>query len=244
MLALGYHLSTVQQSALVFDASSGQYCVAGVDGTARQPVLDKGFVLPTAGQGAGVGCNGKADALKRERVMRAMAQQRLQSEVHTLENALATGPTGPSALSPFLVMDTACYTSSLHTVKQLLASKRFVIVVPLAVIGTLDDLKKGNDKMNKAAREATRFLEQAFKQGDTRLRAQQRDESAEPPFEPDAGTPSDTLRILSCCMHFAYHICERVDMVTLLSKDRALRDMAQRAGILAEAINSFAGKTR
>ena len=173
-----------------------------------------------------------------------MAQQRLQAEVHTLENALATGPAGRSALSPFLVLDAACYTSSLHIIRQLLGSKRFVIVVPLAVISTLDVLKKGNDKTNKAAREATRFLEQAFKRGDTRLRAQQRDESAEPPFEPDAGTPSETLRILSCCMHFAYQVCERVDMVTLLSKDRALRDMAQRAGILAEAINSFAGKAR
>ena len=134
--------------------------------------------------------------------------------------------------------------SSLHSVKELVRLKRFVIVVPLAVISTLDDLKKGNDKINKSAREATRFLEKVFKQGDTSLRAQQRDESADPPFEPDPGTPSETLRVLSCCIHFAHHTSERADMVTLLSSDQVLSGMAQRSGITTQRITAFMRKIK
>ena len=241
ILQLGHDLSTLVQFALVFNQSSRRFEVTSPDGAVGPPFVDAQVSLPTGMSTTG---NSTQAQFQRERVMRAMAQQRLQSEVHTLESSLAAASGYAQTISPFVVLDTTCYTQSLHSVKELVRLKRFVIVVPLAVISTLDDLKKGNDKINKSAREATRFLEKVFKQGDTSLRAQQRDESADPPFEPDPGTPSETLRVLSCCIHFAHHTSERADMVTLLSSDQVLSGMAQRSGITTQRITAFMRKIK
>ena len=42
---------------------------------------------------------------------------------------------------------------------QFVAAGCFILVIPLAVIGGLDELKKGNDRANRGAREATRYIE-------------------------------------------------------------------------------------
>jgi hypothetical protein len=122
--------------------------------------------------------------------MRAMAAQRLQAEVHSLQNSLAQQQAhAPTVVSPFVLVDTLSYALQLPLVDQLLRSSRVVIIVPLAVIAGLDDLKKGNGKVNRGAREATKFLETHFKRGNPNLRAQRRGEHADPPFDLSPETP-------------------------------------------------------
>ena len=175
----------------------------------------------------------------KERFMKAMAQQRLQEQVHSLASSVAAAANTLHALPPFVCIDTKTSVYHLRLIQTLIKMQRFVVIVPLAVISGLDDLKKGNSRENKGAREATRWLERAFKQGEPNLRAQLRDESSDLPAAPAADTPGEVLRILSCCMHFQYHESGRAGMVTLLTNDPRLATLACDAGIRTDRIEMF-----
>lgn len=118
--------------------------------------------------------------------------QRLEAEVRTMESSFAGGPSSPygvdTAHAPpygaggptsivlpavmvhvpvpaYVIVDTTCLTAALPIVRAMVASAQFIVVLPLVVLGALDGLKKGKERVNKGAREATRYLEDVLKQG-------------------------------------------------------------------------------
>ncbi|NXA43757.1 SMG5 protein, partial [Eudromia elegans] len=112
-------------------------------------------------------CGQAAEEARRNRLMRDMAQLRLQLEVSQLEGSLQQ-PKAQSAMSPYLVPDTQALCQHLAVVKQLAASGRFIIIIPRTVIDGLDFLKKEN----AGARDSIRYLEAEFKKGNRYIRCQ------------------------------------------------------------------------
>ncbi|KAJ7416546.1 Protein SMG5 [Willisornis vidua] len=120
-----------------------------------------------------------AEEARRNRLMRDMAQLRLQVgeansslktsrlEVSQLEGSLQQ-PKAQSAMSPYLVPDTQALCQHLALVKQLATSGRFIIIIPRTVIDGLDFLKKEN----AGARDSIRYLEAEFKKGNRYIRCQ------------------------------------------------------------------------
>lgn len=104
---------------------------------------------------------------RRNRLMRDMAQLRLQLEVSQLEGSLQQ-PKAQSSMSPYLVPDTTVLCQHLGLLRQLAASGCFIIIIPRTVIDGLDLLKKENS----GARDAIRFLETEFRKGNRYIRCQ------------------------------------------------------------------------
>eukprot|EP00041_Stephanoeca_diplocostata_P037596 m.1428791 g.1428791 ORF g.1428791 m.1428791 type:complete len:965 (-) comp25068_c0_seq1:3727-6621(-) len=195
-----------------------------------------------------------------EDFMRRMARQRLEAEVRAMESSFAApfgvgqaahgvSSTVPLSMPPalvhvpvpaYVVVDTSCLTMSLPLVRALVASERFIVILPLVVLGALDGLKKGKERVNKGAREATRYLEEMLKQGSAYVRTQQRDESSEPSVPFASEVAADVIRLVSCCVHYAHHISTRPDLVVLLTSERTVTELAQQAGVRAERIDHFA----
>ncbi|XP_057265961.1 nonsense-mediated mRNA decay factor SMG5 [Pezoporus wallicus] len=108
-----------------------------------------------------------AEEARRNRLMRDMAQLRLQLEVSQLEGSLQQ-PKAHSAMSPYLVPDTQALCQHLALIKHLATSGRFIIIIPRTVIDGLDFLKKEN----AGARDSIRYLEAEFKKGNRYIRCQ------------------------------------------------------------------------
>ncbi|XP_053330286.1 nonsense-mediated mRNA decay factor SMG5 isoform X2 [Spea bombifrons] len=104
---------------------------------------------------------------RRNRLMRDMAQLRLQLEVSQLEGTLQH-PKSQSAMSPYLVPDTQALCQHLGIIRQLASSGRFIVIIPRTVIDGLDFLKKEN----AGARDGIRYLEAEFKKGNRYIRCQ------------------------------------------------------------------------
>ncbi|KAM9294609.1 nonsense-mediated mRNA decay factor SMG5 [Gastrophryne carolinensis] len=104
---------------------------------------------------------------RRNRLMRDMAQLRLQLEVSQLEGTLQQ-PKSQSAMSPYLIPDTQALCQHLGVIRQLANSGRFIIIIPQTVIDGLDFLKKEN----AGARDGIRYLEAEFKKGNRYIRCQ------------------------------------------------------------------------
>ncbi|XP_066501124.1 nonsense-mediated mRNA decay factor SMG5 [Hoplias malabaricus] len=104
---------------------------------------------------------------RRNRLMRDMAQLRLQLEVSQLEGSLQQ-PKAQSSMSPYLVPDTSALCQHLNLLRQLAASGCFIIIIPRTVIDGLDVLKKENP----GARDGIRFLESEFRKGNRYIRCQ------------------------------------------------------------------------
>ncbi|XP_029307960.1 nonsense-mediated mRNA decay factor SMG5 isoform X2 [Cottoperca gobio] len=104
---------------------------------------------------------------RRNRLMRDMAQLRLQLEVSQLEGSLQQ-PKAQSSMSPYLVPDTAALCQHLNLIRQLAGSGCFIIIIPRTVIDGLDRLKKEN----AGARDGIRFLESEFRKGNRYIRCQ------------------------------------------------------------------------
>ena len=87
----------------------------------------------------------------------------------------------------------------------------------MVVISELDAGKSGTDAKAKAAREATRYLDNSLQNGERGIRIQQRaevDDSIDPPYELD----EQTRRILTCCKYFG----AKAGAVTLATDDALL----------------------
>jgi protein SMG5 len=74
--------------------------------------------------------------------------------------------------SPYLIVDTMALCENLKLVQDLTRTNKFIIIVHLVVIDNLYSIKKDS----KLAREAIRWLENQFKQGNRFLRAQTQNE--------------------------------------------------------------------
>lgn len=136
---------------------------------------------------------------RRSRVMKAMAQQLLQSEVAALESNLKTAPSSSSTV--YVVPDATALCTQLHLLRRLVTTERMVIIIPIQVISALDELKK----YDSGAREATKYLEQEFKRGNRWIRAQKEDETLDSGKR--RGRYEDVAvwrfgQIVNCCQYF------------------------------------------
>ncbi|XP_059619168.1 nonsense-mediated mRNA decay factor SMG5 [Phlebotomus argentipes] len=90
----------------------------------------------------------------------------LRSEVKSLESKIKK-PNGLH-LTPYLMMDSKSLTEFQATVKSLVKARKFVVLIPNAVLSELDELKKHSD----GARNVIRWLEHEFSKGNRFLRSQ------------------------------------------------------------------------
>ncbi|XP_060575819.1 nonsense-mediated mRNA decay factor SMG5-like [Ruditapes philippinarum] len=107
---------------------------------------------------------------RRNQLMRDMAQLRLQAEVSELEGSLSMTDSVP--FPPYLIPDTSSLCAALPSIKKLSQTNRSIIVIPLAVIDSLDHQKKESH----GARDAIRWLEAEFRKGNRYIRAQKNSE--------------------------------------------------------------------
>jgi protein SMG5 len=191
---------------------------------------------------------------RRNQLMKDMAQLRLQAEVSQLEGSLQSQDAASHAsLPPYLVIDAPSVCDHLALIKQLAASSRFIVIVPLAVVDHLDILKKDN----AGAREAIRWLEAECRKGNRYIRAQKPHEGlvVSQQLQKTLKRDKDALRflqILDCCKYLAQQSpsCDLHSMVCLLTKtkinspDVSIRTkdiilLAQREGLCMQSITEF-----
>ncbi|XP_055923205.1 nonsense-mediated mRNA decay factor SMG5 [Eupeodes corollae] len=96
----------------------------------------------------------------------------LKNEVETLEEELRKNPLN-MIMTPFVVVDAKALTEYTGIVKNLVKSKKFIVLIPNAVFNELDDLKKRSEN----ARNVIRWLEQEFTHGNRHMRAQRDNEN-------------------------------------------------------------------
>ncbi|KAG7318012.1 hypothetical protein KOW79_019047 [Hemibagrus wyckioides] len=177
---------------------------------------------------------------RRNRLMRDMAQLRLQLEVSQLEGSLQQ-PKAQSSMSPYLVPDTGALCQHLNLLRHLAASGCFIIIIPRTVIDGLDVLKKENP----GARDGIRFLESEFRKGNRYIRCQKESGRS---FERDKLKRQDIE---------AWHLYKMVDscrqltgsqsggdedtagMVTILTA-HAVEELADRSAPMKSAIQAVA----
>ncbi|KAK5637868.1 hypothetical protein RI129_000125 [Pyrocoelia pectoralis] len=127
-----------------------------------------------------------------------MGQLWLAAEVRALENRVKS----KTSLSPYLVLDVDSLIQSTAIVKHLVNSKKFIIVIPSAVVSALDDLKR----VKSEARDAIRWLELQFHHGNRFCRAQRPQERSSLPFIKYPKKKDKELftyiQIIECCHYF------------------------------------------
>ena len=160
---------------------------------------------------------------KRVQLMKSMAQLRLEAEISQLESSTYKND---SPWSPYIVPDTLSLCHSLKLVQELTRMNKFILIIPLVVIDNLDRLKKDS----KLAREAIRWLEHQFKQGNRFMRAQNQNEKIS--SNENSGLINKKkdldawcfLQLIDCCKYFQQEAnggnnADRQNMVTLLTSD-------------------------
>lgn len=126
--------------------------------------------------------------------------------------------------SPYLVADTAALCNHLKLVQDLARSNKFIIIVPLVVIDNLDSIKKDS----KQARDAIRWLETQFKQGNRFLRAQTHNEKLVANYDSILKKKDIDLwrfyQLIDCCKYFQEKAVlnnksddKRLNMITILT---------------------------
>ncbi|CAF0946867.1 unnamed protein product [Brachionus calyciflorus] len=164
------------------------------------------------------------DASREDRqmkLMKSMAQLRLEAEISQLESTFKNEDFN---WSPYLIPDTSVLCDNLKMIQDLSRSNKFLIIVPLVVIDQLDMMKRDS----KEAREAIKWLEIQFKNGNRFLRAQNQHESNE---KLNPGLKKKDLdlwrfnQIIDCCLFFQQQSTlnnpepKKPSMVTLLVND-------------------------
>ncbi|KAI5722112.1 hypothetical protein M8J76_003891 [Diaphorina citri] len=137
------------------------------------------------------------------RLMQDMGQLWLRSEVTKLDSQIRHNLSSAMCLPPFLVPDTEVLASSPHLVKQLVYTKKFIIVIPNVVIQELDELKRTSGRV----RDTIRWLEVQLRSGNRFLRTQRTTERKEIPFikypKKKDKEAWNMYQILELCHHLA-----------------------------------------
>lgn len=198
--------------------------------------------------------NASVDLQRREEVMHNMGQLWLRAEVQNLETSVKQGSKGAS-FSPYLVLDVDALTKFYQLVGQLMASRKFIMVVPSVVLSALDQLKRES----VLARDAIRWLEFQFQKGSRFLRAQSSHEALHLPLvsypKQKAREAWSYFQVLECCHYLnhqsslSYNKDSRAGFVTLLTGHNWMESngfspigVAKAVGISIEHIESFCTK--
>lgn len=148
-----------------------------------------------------------------------MGQLWLRNEVKTLESKVKRVVN--ITLTPYLMLDSKCLTEYTSIVKNLVKTKKFVILIPTAVLSDLDELKKHSD----GARNAIKWLEYEFSKGNRFLRTQKSHEMLPMPLFKIPKKMDREAAVFSQIVQFCNHIVsnhadkERTDIITYLSGD-------------------------
>ena len=187
--------------------------------------------------------NKEADEEKKNVMMENMAQLWLQQEVKELER-------GRKVLrnfahhSPYVILDHSSFCQSLKRVKDVVSLKKFIAVVPIEVIQTLDDLKKSNS----GARNAIKWLERQFQDGNRWLRSQRRSEAKSLPTEVEKKMKEKekpTLKVLECCNYFSESEEKKVTLLMANSNvEEDIRRAAESLGVAVESVIEFHPKNK
>ena len=155
------------------------------------------------------------------KLMKSMAQLRLEAEISQLESSYKSEE---YHWSPYLIPDTYVLCDNLKMIQDLSRSNKFLIIIPLAVIDQIDMMKKDS----RQAREAIKWLEVQFKNGNRFLRAQNQHEINEK-SNPNLKKKDSELwrfsQIMDCCLFFQQQsTLNKIEsckssMVTLLVND-------------------------
>ncbi|XP_017884758.1 protein SMG5 [Ceratina calcarata] len=184
----------------------------------------------------------------RGKLMRHMGKLWLKAEVCALETRLRS-----RLMSPYLVPDHEALSKHTPALKRLVYAKKFIVVIPSAVVSALDEVKR----ISGRAREATRWLEAQLKRGSRFLRAQRPHERLALPFI-KGPRPKDKeawlfFQIIECCHYLTQQTKvsttdAETPIVTLLTgcnpdEKRVLtfspEGLAKSAGVNIEYIESF-----
>uniref|UniRef100_A0A182W6X5 PIN domain-containing protein n=1 Tax=Anopheles minimus TaxID=112268 RepID=A0A182W6X5_9DIPT len=208
-----------------------------VEGQDAAPILitKKGYLhnrsngtLMPRGTSSGVVSEGAEHEMQRERkptpqekgdISAIMGQLWLKNEVETLESKIKKGA-GNVTLTPYLVLDSKCLTEYTSIVKNLIRTKKFVVLIPGAVLGDLDELKKHSE----GARNAIKWLEFEFSKGNRFLRAQKNHESLPMPLVKIPKKLDREGAVFNQIVQFCNHIVTNQadndnDIITYLSGD-------------------------
>lgn len=189
---------------------------------------------------------------RRNQLMKDMAQLRLQAEVTQLEGSLDSNDQGH--FPPYLIPDTSSLCDSLPLVKQLTQTSKGIVIIPLAVIDSLDYMKKES----VGAREAIRWLETEFRKGNRYIRAQKSNEKLQENTPKNLKKKSQEMwclyEIFSCARYLAGQgdiasgnmvaVMSKQDLNTMNVPDivKQLRNKCTQEGIGIENISTFANK--
>lgn len=147
-------------------------------------------------------------AENRSKLMKAMAQRRLQSVVASLAETSAKQQA--AVVTPYLLPDALTLCTGLHLIRKLLASEKFIVVIAKSVIEALDGMKKGRE--NYAAREAIKFLERSLQGGGRMVRVQGERETLQPGRRKPPKLDLNTWRysgLVDCALYFTHTYAER-----------------------------------
>ncbi|XP_063235074.1 nonsense-mediated mRNA decay factor SMG5 [Bacillus rossius redtenbacheri] len=246
----GHFLVTVPESGVSYDKNTKCFVVSQEPVKACHIDKEKG---KDCGESAEAGSGDEQSATPRGQLMHHMGQLWLRAEVRDLESRLRRRG---AAFSPYLAVDCDALIHHMHLVKQLVAARRFILLIPNAVVSALDKLKREVGR----ARETIRWLEVQFQRGNRFLRAQRAHEQAPLPLikYPKKKDREAWLffQIVECCHYFSkqtgvHETPPETALVTLLTGQRAEPavsrgfspvGVAKSAGINLEHIETFHAK--
>uniref|UniRef100_A0A182QJJ3 PIN domain-containing protein n=1 Tax=Anopheles farauti TaxID=69004 RepID=A0A182QJJ3_9DIPT len=169
-----------------------------------------------------------------------MGQLWLRNEVETLESKVKKRSVSVT-LTPYVVVDSKCLAEYTAIVKNLIKASKFVVLIPIAVLSDLDELKKHSE----GARNAIKWLEIKFKKGNRFLRAQKPHEMLPVPLVKIPKKLDRDGAVFNQIVQFCNYIVtnhgdsDNADIITYLSgdclQDRKLGNGSSYVGIL-EAI--------
>uniref|UniRef100_A0A1B6K720 PIN domain-containing protein n=1 Tax=Homalodisca liturata TaxID=320908 RepID=A0A1B6K720_9HEMI len=197
-------------------------------------------------------CNVQPENDIKTKKNKLMSQLWLKDEVQKLESKIRH----TSPLPPYLVLDCDALTYHITLVKQLVHSKKFIILIPSIVVSSLDEQKR----VSRRARDTIRWLEAQFRQGNRFLRAQRANEHLALPLikYPKKKDKEAWMffQVAECCHYLSQQSGTRPQkdsLVTLLTGSRSLLSpsanngfsplgIANTAGISIEHIETFHSK--
>lgn len=135
------------------------------------------------------------------RLMQDMGQLWLKSEVTQIESRIKQNNSSAMSLPPYLVLDTEALAAQPYLVKQLVYTKKFIVLIPSVVIQDMDELKRTSGRV----RDTIRWLEVQLRSGNRFLRAQRLGERKEIPFikypKKKDKEAWNMYQILECCYY-------------------------------------------
>ncbi|KAK7088741.1 hypothetical protein V1264_022624 [Littorina saxatilis] len=236
VVLFGEYLCGIEPPMLSFDVAKGRYYSVAPAPVKSEDTLvdtdtDAGFetedVIVESEESGEDGDETPGGTIKELKARKAELRQRVESQArdkHTIQTMLEESCPAKLELEVrprFLVTDTNCFIDHLSSLRSVVATETYTLVVPLVVLNELEGLAKGAGQktgrshddspehitmVTRHANQALTYLETEFKAKNCHLRVQTSKGSiletlAFRSEESDNSGNNDDL-ILSCCLHY------------------------------------------